>query len=199
MMAGGNVPPLDDFEIGTESAVGRILLAGTNEYNHFLMKGTVLVVEQDENGAKGLLLDKQTAFLMGEMVPQFRGSVFRDNKLFTGGEQGPNSIVVLHARPDLPGARPVGGCGLALGGAQAAEEAVEHDGADPAGFKFLFNFVGFQPGQLEQQVAAGQWDVLVPGPGHVPYLLCQEHNDGMWSQLRNRLAALRSMSNKLDQ
>ncbi|CAM9426881.1 unnamed protein product [Heterosigma akashiwo] len=102
MMAGGNVPPLDDFEIGTESAVGRILLAGTNEYNHFLMKGTVLVVEQDENGAKGLLLDKQTAFLMGEMVPQFRGSVFRDNKLFTGGEQGPNSIVVLHA------ARPAG-------------------------------------------------------------------------------------------
>lgn len=63
-----------------------------------------------------------------------------------------------HARAGLKGAE-------ALLREQAAGEA-EH-GLEMGKFKWWFNYMSWGPGQLEQQIAGGSWDVVEADPAAV--------------------------------
>jgi len=187
-------PALTNIKVVSEAKVGNVLLAKPFEYGHFLMKGSVLIVQDSpETGAKGLLLDKATVFGIGEMAPRLESTVFRYNKLFTGGEGGPNSIVMLHKHGHLEGATPVGS-GLYLGGVDHAEELVSSGELPAEDFKFIFNYVAFLPGKLEEEVESERWDVLdIQDPD---FLIWPHHNDNMWSILRNKIASQKLHSNR---
>ena len=58
-----------------------------------------------------------------------------------------------------------------LNGAEAllreqAEAGAEH-GLEMGSFKWWFNYMSWGPGQLEQQIAGGSWDVVEADPGAV--------------------------------
>lgn len=79
--------------------------------------------------------------------------------------------VLLHPYPQIPGAKPVGG-GIFYGGLKGAETMLaeqlmgeEDYGLDPDKFKWWFNYMSWGPGQLEEQVAKGSWDVMEAAGG----------------------------------
>ncbi len=107
------------------------------------------------------------AFTLCELAPPFETSAFANHTVFLGGEQGGDMAVLLHPYGHIPGVRPVGG-GLFYGGLNGAERMLKEQeekgeamhGLDKGRFKWWFNYMSWGPGQLEEQVAKGSWDVM---------------------------------------
>ena len=78
---------------------GTLMVAPKHEYNHFLMEQAVLVYEADETGYRGVILEMPTAFTVDEMVPGLDD--FDGNYLFTGGEDGGRSVIMVHHGEEL--------------------------------------------------------------------------------------------------
>mmetsp|Transcript_9139 Transcript_9139/g.15135 ORF Transcript_9139/g.15135 Transcript_9139/m.15135 type:complete len:225 (+) Transcript_9139:120-794(+) len=166
-----------DFE-GT----GSILLAHKGEYDHFLMKSAILIFEHNERGTVGAILNKPSAFTMGEMAANI--GVFQPNTLFTGGSDGTDTAVMFH-KYDLGGySKPLGN-GLYVGGLKEAKETVEAFNAHPNDFKFIFNNVQWGPGLLKQEIDEGRWEVIRMPPEIV---LRQDGSAvDIWSTAKNAL------------
>jgi hypothetical protein len=66
---------------------GVVLLAQPTEFNHFLTKSAVFVYDFGTGrGSKGVILERATAFSMGETSPN--SGPFNPNTLYLGGEDG---------------------------------------------------------------------------------------------------------------
>jgi putative AlgH/UPF0301 family transcriptional regulator len=168
---------------------GCLLVAQPNEYNHFMVRGAVLIIHHaPEQRSRGLLLDHPTAFTVGETAPAL--DVFAENTLFLGGEAGANTALMLH-RFALPGARAVGGSGLYLGGVRSAMEKVEAGEFSPGDFIFVFNECEWEPGVLQQEVEAARWTVLRCPPHFLmPPGAGRARTSSLWERCRREIRRL---------
>ena len=154
----------------------------------------VLLYEHTEGGGNshGVILERPTAFNVPEMIPGL--DEFADNYLFTGGEDGQNSaVLMLHAQADLPGARAVGGPGgLMVGGVQAARAAVAAGELPPTAFKFFFGRVTLTPQDLNGMLKGGGWRcVALADSDALPVaVLKNQITAPLWETLRRRLAKI---------
>jgi len=172
---------------------GVVLLAQPNEFNHFLIKAAVLLFDYGSpRGSRGVILERATAFTMGETTPN--AGPFEANTLFMGGSDGTDTAMMFH-KYDLQGFSKAVGAGLYVGGMKEARELVLSRAAKPRDFKFIFNNVEWAPGLLEREVAEGRWDLAVLPPD-----LVLEQGSGvgsLWAKARNTLrnvGALRAQS-----
>lgn len=161
------------------NGAGCVLLSSSGEFDHFLSKAAVFVVRHDDEGSQGVILDKPTAFSMGETSPN--SGVFAPNTLYMGGETGSDTALFLH-KYEMDGACTYIGGGIYTGGYREARQMVEDRLAHPRDFKFIFNYVEWGPGTLEKEIAAKKWDVV-----RVPPHLILEHGSTsyLWSRARN--------------
>ena len=162
---------------------GVVLLAQPSEYNHFLIKAAVLVFDYGSGrGSRGVILERATAFTMGETSPNCGN--FVDNTLYLGGEDGSDKAIMFH-KYELDGYSKYIGAGIYTGGLGKAQKLIENNEAQPKDFKFVFNSVEWGPDQLEAEIKAGRWDVAnVP-----PDLILQQSSSkaSLWSKARNKL------------
>ena len=162
---------------------GVVLLAQPSEYNHFLIKAAVFVYDFGTGrGSKGVILERATAFSMGETSPN--SGPFGLNTLYLGGEDGSDRAIMFH-KYDLGEKSKYIGAGIYTGGLTQAAVLVEESSASPKDFKFIFNSVEWGPGQLEAEVQAGRWDVA-----NIPSnLILQQSSSAasLWSKARNTL------------
>lgn len=184
------VPSLDRNTIPTEimhaslTGPGCILLACPDERDHFLHKGSILVIEHGSKGSVGVLIDKSTPYSVKESNPALE--VFEQNSMFMGGEKSNNMAVMIHQH-NLGGFTKYLGYGLYLGGLRQAEELVRKRELHPREFKFIFNCVEWAPGKLNQEVVDGRWDVCVMPPELVLHLDSRMMPSSLWSVARNAL------------
>lgn len=140
---------------------GRVVLAPKEEYNHFLRRAAVLIVEHTAKGSLGVSLDSPTLLTIGEAAAGLlEENALAENRLFMGGEYGGDSATMIHACADVAGARRLGESGLFLGGLADAAKRVKMGANAPEDFKFFFNFCKWAPGLLDSQIADGQWTAL---------------------------------------
>jgi len=121
----------------------------------------VLVLEHNEHGSFGLVVNRETRYTLGEFCRsqeiEYRG--VREAKVLCGGPVGPTQGFVLYGRPnDLVGevagrevvAREVWfGADLAL--------LRQLAGQDRTPYRLLVGYAGWAPGQLDAELAAGVW------------------------------------------
>ena len=150
----------------------------------------VFLYEQTEDESVGVLLERGTAFNVNEMIPGL--DEFSENYLFTGGDDGGKAVLMVHAQVDLPGARPVGGSGLMVGGVQAARAAVASGALPPTAFKFFFGRVALNAADLAGMLRGGGWRcVSFVDPAALPAaVLKNEVAAPLWQSLRRRLALI---------
>ena len=91
---------------------------------------------------------------------------FGECTLYCGGPVARNSLHVLHGARGLPGAHEVLD-GVYAGGLPHANALVRAGDADPADFRLLAGYAGWEPGQLEAEVGDGSWWVVAASPGVV--------------------------------
>mmetsp|Transcript_12194 Transcript_12194/g.36223 ORF Transcript_12194/g.36223 Transcript_12194/m.36223 type:complete len:208 (-) Transcript_12194:12-635(-) len=167
-------------------AVGVVATAPSGEYNHFLRKASILVVEHSrEGGTFGVNLESPTLLSIGEAAAGVVTGPLGDNILFMGGEHGGRGAVMIHGVPDLEGAVSLGGSGLYIGGIKDAAARVEAGDNDREDFKFFFNLCKFAPGELDAAVEEGRWDIYDRVPREV--VLRQDPNadaGALWGEIR---------------
>jgi putative AlgH/UPF0301 family transcriptional regulator len=165
------------------TGAGCIILAYPKESNRFFSRAAIFIYQySQEEGAKGVILERESAFSMGETSPGI--GCFEANTLYIGGESGSDTAIMLGKVP-LDGACKYVGAGIYVGGTKSAKEKIMAGQGVPKDFKFFFNHSEWAPGVLEKEVEAGKWNVVKVPPEDV--LLQDTKLAELWSRARNTL------------
>lgn len=139
------------------SLQGKLLLASPALLDPNFVQSVVLLVQHDENGALGLVLNRTLRATLRQAWEQVDSDVTCavDHPLYCGGPcDGPLMVLHMHA-PSAQVMLPDGTCFSTE--KQSVEWLVAHGGEQPA--KFCVGYSGWSPDQLEAELESGSWVV----------------------------------------
>jgi putative transcriptional regulator len=153
------------------SVRGQLLIAGPSLLDPNFWRTVVVVVEHNEDGALGLVLNRPSETTVGEAVPELEELVDREEPLFIGGPVQPSAVVVLAQFED-----PTDAALMAFDDIGVLATASQSDPV--AGVRRARAFVGHSgwgPGQLDDELSRGDWileparsaDAFSGGPGEL--------------------------------
>jgi putative transcriptional regulator len=143
----------------------------------------MLIVEHDEGGTFGLVLNRSVDLLASTLCAsldvKWRGDP--DANIQWGGPVEPNSGWLLLNEPksidlDDPAVSQVGGENLFL--ARSVEILRCASSESPGDIRFFLGYAGWGPGQLEYEMSQGAWLVAPPNCAAV----FKSSNDSMWDE-----------------
>lgn len=126
------------------------------------MLPVLLLLEHSSAGSLGLLLERRTGALMGDISMEDYGCV-AISPLWLGGTARQNSLYAVHTYDDVVGSTPIRD-GLRLGGWADARPRVADSSLAEGRFKFFLGATEWSAGQLEQEMQAGAWIALDCAP-----------------------------------
>jgi putative transcriptional regulator len=142
-----------------ESARGQLLIAGPRLIDPNFWRAVVLVVDHDEAGAFGLVLNRPSETSVGEAVPELEALIDPDEPLFIGGPVQPSSVVTLARFTDVEQAALAAfdDIGVLGAGGPGIEEMADRIVSARA----FVGHSGWGPGQLDAELETGDW-ILEP-------------------------------------
>ena len=143
---------------------GQLLLAAPSLGEPF-EHAVILLVEHDESGSLGVVLNQPSTLAVSEVLPQWRSVVSGEQVVFSGGPVGMDSALALAAvrgEAEPAGFRRVsGGIGVGIG-------LIDLD-ADPDlmavhvdAMRVFAGYAGWAPAQLQGELDEGSWVVVDP-------------------------------------
>ncbi len=137
---------------------GRFLVAETQLLDPNFAHTVILLTDHGEDGAVGLIVNRKTDLEASRLMPGVEGLADRPTPVFIGGPVEPRRIQLLIRTDRQPGeAAPV----LPGVWTTASRDQLETSIADPASrFRVYAGYAGWAPGQLENEVARGDWHIL---------------------------------------
>jgi putative transcriptional regulator len=126
-------------------------------------RSVVLLLDHDEAGSVGVVLNRPTALAVSIALPEWSELADEPAVLFEGGPVQANSILALGragAEEPVTGWAPLPG-GLATVDLTLSPEAV---GGDVDALRLFSGYAGWGPGQLEGEVEGGAWWVFDAEP-----------------------------------
>lgn len=143
---------------------GRLLVALPVLDDPNFARTVVFVLEHDDEGALGLVLNRPTTTPIGEVLEGWDDLAAAPARLYGGGPVEPQAVVGLAV------ARPTASAGIGIVG---QIRTVDPTG-DPAMLaeeveraRIFAGYAGWSPGQLEDEVAEGAWLVVDAEPDDV--------------------------------
>ena len=141
-----------------DSVRGQLLVAGPGLLDPNFWRTVVLIVEHNEDGALGLVLNRPSETSVGEAVPQLGELLDPAQDLFIGGPVQPSSVIVLAEFEDPTDAALIAFDDVGVLGTGHSEEQLAAE--IRAGRAFL-GHAGWGPGQLDGELERGDW-ILEP-------------------------------------
>ena len=138
-----------------ESLRGKLLIAAPSLFD-FFRRTVILMIEHTEEGAFGVVLNRQSETTVGEAVPALAGLAGAEEPIRIGGPVGADSVVILGEFDD-PDASPklvVGDLGVV--------DPEEESGLRRA--RVYAGHSGWGPGQLEEELERDAWLVEAASP-----------------------------------
>lgn len=166
-------------------APGTLLLSAPALLDPNFMHTVVLMVQHDDDGAYGLVVNRPTDATLGDLLPEHPALGASRLEVYGGGPVGLDTLQVLHQAPQaLPGGVPIGqgvflGAGLEdLAAFLAGEEL-------PTGhLRLVVGYSGWGRGQLDAELASGSW---IPRELDVALVFTADPPEAVW---RRALRAL---------
>ena len=130
-------------------------------------RAVVLMIDHDEEGAFGLVVNRPSPFTLGEVVEGLDGSPAASIPVYVGGPVQQNALFVLRderAAEDAEAERPVEGVAFE----PASQAMIDYlkgewsglsEGERPA-VRMYVGYSGWASGQLEGELAADAWVVM---------------------------------------
>jgi len=139
-----------------ESLRGRLLIAAPSLYDYF-RRTVVLVIEHNEEGAMGVVLNRSSELAVAEVVPALAGLTGVDELVRVGGPVAPEAVVALgeFGDPAEAGAEVVDGLGTIDPG--RANDSLQR-------LRVYAGYAGWSAGQLDGEVEEGAWIVDSASP-----------------------------------
>lgn len=160
---------------------GRLLVSVPDMGDDNFDRTVVLVLEHDESGALGVVLNRPSGTEVSEHLPDLIAPVASPPVFFVGGPVSVGGLLALGrvgAEAPMEHVTPIDGPLVAVDPAALVEEDVV--GIDL--LRLYTGYSGWAPGQLEAELAAGAWHVAEALPDDV---LCGDP-DALWRSVMRR-------------
>ncbi len=169
-------------------AAGRFLVATTQLDGPGFRQTVVLLVAADETGAMGLVVNRPAPDAGGRAGPESRTQAA--GALFLGGPVPAASLFVLF-RGDPADGETGQDAGHVVDDVYVTTRSdklasLMEDGLDPARVRVYSGYAGWGPGQLEGEIARGDWSVQIATGDDV----FTDQVDGLWKRLAGPSAPL---------
>ena len=164
-----------------ETLSGKLLIASPYLSDPNFLRSVVLVVNHSEEGAFGLSLNRPTQQRLSQVVEMSlpNGSVRDDDYIFEGGPVADGPLLALHDLPDI---------GTPIGDASARVWLTDDEDhlrmlltRVDACVRFLVQYSGWGPGQLDREMECGGWLV-----GNADHEVVFEDPEQVWEAAVNR-------------
>jgi len=162
-----------------DSVRGQLLVAGPSLLDPNFWRTVVLIVEHNDDGALGLVLNRPSETSVGEAVPQLATLLDPKEQLFIGGPVQPSAVIVLVEFEDPTDAALLAFDDVGILGTGPSEE--ELTAGVRAGRAFL-GHAGWGPGQLDGELERGDW---ILEPAKLKDAFSTEAR-GLWSEVLTR-------------
>jgi putative transcriptional regulator len=162
---------------------GRLLVATPTLGDPNFSRTVVYVLDHDESGTLGVVVNRPTTVPVGEVLPDWQQYTTDPGVLFQGGPVALDSALGLAVLPGVGDDEPVGWRrvvdGLGLVDLDAPPEVLVEG---MAGLRIFAGYAGWGSGQLEDELAEGAWYV-VPGQARDAFTADPE---GLWRAVLRR-------------
>lgn len=162
---------------------GRLLVATPLIGDPHFERTVVLLLAHGPTGAYGVVLNRPTEVLVGDVVPEWSALVTAPGVVFVGGPVDREATIGLALAGDRAAADPfevvVGPAALV----DLQEPPERHDGP-VEGLRVFAGSAGWAPGQLEDELADGAWWPVDAEPGD----LVIEEPQRLWAVVLRRQA-----------
>jgi putative transcriptional regulator len=152
-------------EVLTE-LTGRLLVATPMLGDPNFNRSVILVLDHDESGALGVIVNRPTTVPVAEVLPAWQQFTTEPGVLFQGGPVALDSALGLAVLPGVGDEEPLGWRrvvdGLGLVDLDVPPQVLV---PGMAGLRIFAGYSGWGSGQLEEELAEGAWYV-VPGQAH---------------------------------
>ena len=148
---------------------GRLLVAAPVLSDENFARTVILLLDHDEEGSLGLVLNRPSHVPVGAVLPSWDGRTTGTDVLFTGGPVADDNALALGLLPG-PHDGPEPEAFRRLAGPFGLVD-LDHDPvdamADLSAIRIYAGYAGWSAGQLEDEVAEGAWYVVDGGPSDV--------------------------------
>jgi putative transcriptional regulator len=143
-----------------DPAPGDLLVASATLEDGVFNQTVVLVLDFDEDGALGVILNEISQTPLDAVLPDWVGSVSEPRLLFHGGPVSPNGAICLASTTttgeEPPGWRPL----FDNVGLLHLDTPIEIVTGAYADLRIFAGYAGWGAGQLSEELDEGQWHVV---------------------------------------
>jgi putative transcriptional regulator len=168
---------------GSRPAKGKLLVASSHlEDPNFARSVILLVIYDDDGGAMGVIVNHPTPIKLAKILPELGGMEKRSDRVWRGGPVLPTSLLTLvRSTEPLEDAEPVFDDVQMLTSREAFERTLESK-IPGERIRAFAGHAGWAPGQLESEIARGDWAVL-PATAEIVF---SKSPDNVWPKLAER-------------
>jgi putative transcriptional regulator len=145
--------------------VGRLLIATPDLADPNFSRTVVLVLQHDDDGALGVVVNRATPVPVGDVLPTWQKLTTSPQVLFQGGPVARDSALGL-ARVDRGTETPIGWRRLeGPVGLVDLDTPTELVSGGLEALRIFAGYAGWKAGQLEDEIETGSWYVVESLPG----------------------------------
>jgi putative transcriptional regulator len=138
-------------------AKGMFLVASPRLMGPMFGRTVILLTQYGPKGAMGLVINRPTEVSIAHAVPDFSESPRSSEKIFIGGPVNRKGLFLLVKAKDEPKGSQHIFDGVYLGRSHDLLKKLIDDGDSDTVFRFYTGYAGFAPGQLDAELARGDW------------------------------------------
>ena len=162
-------------------ATGKILVARRHMADRNFAQTVILLVQHDEKGTVGLIVNRPTKIPLSRLTKEFEGVKDRSDPLYLGGPMERSGVMALvrsHTKPE--DAKTVFADVYMISVKETLEKAIA--AATSSRLHLYLGYAGWAAGQLEWELGMDSWDVLPPNAG----MVFDPHPETLWNRLVER-------------
>ena len=174
--AGAHAPGLP----GGSPARGRFLIAAQQLTHPAFAQSVVLLLEYDARGALGLVVNRPAGVTLAGLLPEFAGLASREDRVYLGGPvERTRLFMLMRAETPPTGTERILSDTFGSSGLDPLRALLATGAAESAVFVVYAGYAGWAAGQLEAEIARGDWLV---GAGDSRYLFDADAGE-VWPRL----------------
>ena len=156
---------------------GRILISEPFLQGVFFQREVILLVDHNENGSMGFVLNKRTNLIVNTFFPEMK--FFPDIPIYLGGPVHSNHLFFIHSLGDeiIPGGVKVINNLCFDGNFEALKQYIMQGGSIEGKVKFFLGYSGWSENQLTDEIIRDSWLV---GNSSIQDIMLAEA-DSLWT------------------
>jgi putative transcriptional regulator len=147
-------------------------------YNH-----TALIAVPAGDRHLGFIVNRTNGVKLAALFPEHAPSAKVVDPVYFGGPEMSDALFAVVPRNPGVEAVPFFGGTYLVAKVDAVDRVIDQM---PADARFFAGFVGWRPGELAQEIAAGYWHVIEPDPA----LVFRRDTSTLWEELLERVTGL---------